>query len=367
VKICFLAHAGSIHTQRWISYFADQGYAVSLISFTPTELDYSDIELHLLTSRFVVSHERSNLHYLLHAPRLRQLLRELAPDLINAHFLSSYGFLGALTRPPGSSLVITLHGSDILLFPKRSPLHARVTRFALGRADMVVSVAQHITDTLPLYMSAGTPVLTIQYGLDVQQFHPPSRPTARRPVCFSNRAMVPVSNLETLIRAGRLLANQDSDLVIELAGSGEQLPNLRERVQRLDLQNRVRFIGQVAHGAMAEILRSAAIYVSTSTSDGASLSLLEAMACGAFPVVSDIPANREWIQDGFNGYLASADSSEELARKLDDAWLNGELRRLAAERNWQLIRKRADYQMNMARIEQSFVSLVNSRGQSRQS
>jgi hypothetical protein len=64
----------------------------------------------------------------------------------------------------------------------------------------------------------------------------------------------------------------------------------------------IRFIGYVPHEELAGFLAAADVYVSTSTTDGASVSLDEAMACELAPVVTDIPANRAWIKDGENGF-----------------------------------------------------------------
>ena len=95
-----------------------------------------------------------------------------------------------------------------------------------------------------------------------------------------------------------------------------------------------------------------------SYSDGMSLSLLEAMACGAFPVVSDIPANREWITHGVNGYLVQLDSPTQLAERIDKAWNQHELRLAAAAHNRALVEEHGDYQKNMRTIESAFVRLV---------
>jgi glycosyltransferase involved in cell wall biosynthesis len=361
MKICFLAHAAKIHTRRWVRYFREQGHQVSLVSLTPAEPE-PGIACYILPCRWRVSYERTNWHYLLQLPRLWKIVREIQPDLLNAHFLSSYGVLGALIRPRHCPLVISLYGSDILLIPRKSFLHHWAASFALRQADMVISVAQHMTHMLSTYIDRNTPLLTLQYGVDTRSFFPPAPFAPRAPVCLSNRAMVSTSNLETLLGAACVLKNQHSRLRIHLAGDGEQSTVLRKKAAALQLDDWVSFLGRVDHIRMPELLRAAALYVSTSHSDGASLSLLEAMACGTFPVAANIPANREWITDGVNGYLVPPFSAAAFAEKLNAAWRQPELRRTAAVHNWALIREKGDYLINMSRVETAFAVLLLRKG-----
>jgi glycosyltransferase involved in cell wall biosynthesis len=330
---------------------------VSLVTLTTGEPE-PGIELHNVRHRWHISHERANWHYLLKLARLWKVVRDIQPDILNAHFISSYGILGALVRPAKCPLALTVCGSDLFVFPKRSFLHSMVTRFALHRADLIISVAQHMTQILSEYVAVDKPVMTQQYGVDTDCFYPPPYLALRPPVCLSNRAIVPVSNLESILLGARKIEDQDSSIRIHLAGNGEQSAFLRRRATQLQLGDRVSFLGSIDHAQMPEMLRSASIYVSMSSSDGASLSLMEAMACGAFPVVSDIPANREWITGGINGYLVPLGSPNLLAERLNDAWNHPELREAAAKQNWSLIREKGEYRKNMAIIESAFMRLA---------
>jgi glycosyltransferase involved in cell wall biosynthesis len=360
MKICFLANAVSPHTRYWTRYFHGRGHQVSVISLLPAEPD-EGIELYVLPQKRQVRQDGTNWQYLFSLGRLRRLLRRIRPDVLNAHYLASYGLLGALVRPAGCRFVVSLHGTDILITPRRSPLHAAAARFALGRAELVTSVAEHMTRVLPRYVSPDKPVLTLQYGIRTERFHPPGDAGERDPLAVCTRRLVSIANIDTLLDAAAVLERAGSPLRFELCNWGELRESLERRCAELGLAGRVRFLGRVDQDTLARSLRAAALYVSMTSSDGASLSLLEAMACGAFPVVSDIPANREWIRDGENGMLVPLDDPELLARKLDEAWRSVELRRAAAPRNWELVREKGDYETNMGRIESAFVDLAAGR------
>jgi len=88
------------------------------------------------------------------------------------------------------------------------------------------------------------------------------------------------------------------------------------------------------------------------------VSLLEAMAAGCLPVVSDIPGNREWVQDGENGLLFAAGDAAALAACLQRAASAPELRTRAAGINRQLVATRASWPENLARVEALFAELA---------
>ena len=358
MRICFLAHAGSIHTLRWAAFFRDQGHECHILSLTIPVETLNGVTFHIIRHPFRISYQQSNWHYLLQLPTIWKLIRRIKPDILNAHFLSSYGFLGALTCPRGLPFVISLHGSDILIIPKRSRLHRWVAIFSLQRAWLITSVAKHMTDALMQYASPEKLILTQQYGIDTNDFYFQKEDHPRSKIVLSTRPMVKVSQLEILIQAAANLREYNSPLEFYLAGNGEFRNALEKKVSTLQLQQVVHFIGQIPHKQMPDLLRQIAIYISTSSSDGASISLLEAMACGAFPVVTDIPANREWIQHGHNGLLAQPGSITDLTEKIIQAWYDEPLRQRAAALNLEIIREHGDYQINMRKIEQAFQNLI---------
>jgi glycosyltransferase involved in cell wall biosynthesis len=108
---------------------------------------------------------------------------------------------------------------------------------------------------------------------------------------------------------------------------------------------------------MPKLLSDADIYVSTSLYDGTSVSLLEAMGSGVFPVVTDIPSNREWITNAENGFLVPTENEVVLARKIVEAIRNKELLVEANGKNRELIEQRANWKSNMKKIANIYENL----------
>jgi glycosyltransferase involved in cell wall biosynthesis len=122
------------------------------------------------------------------------------------------------------------------------------------------------------------------------------------------------------------------------------------KAKDLNISSVVKFVGRIPHEKMASLLAQADVYVSTSLSDGTSVSLLEAMGSGAFPVVTDIPANREWIINGENGFLISTSDESILTRKILEAIRNRRLLKEASRKNLKIIEQRADWKTNIGKI-----------------
>ena len=125
-----------------------------------------------------------------------------------------------------------------------------------------------------------------------------------------------------------------------------------QQVRRLGLEEMVSLPGEVTRDDVRRLLQTSDVYVSASTSDGASSSLFEAMACGLLPVVSSIPANRGWVVDGSTGLLFDPDDVASLADALTSALQNPGLRQGARDPNRNRIVHDGDLAANMRRMDQ---------------
>jgi glycosyltransferase involved in cell wall biosynthesis len=110
---------------------------------------------------------------------------------------------------------------------------------------------------------------------------------------------------------------------------------------------------------MAELFRRCQVAVSPSTHDGTPNTLLEAMACGCFPVAGDIESLREWIDPGENGLLVDPQNAHFLAEAILQALRDADLRLRAREHNTRLVAERAEYRQVMGEAEKFNIRLIN--------
>src|ERR1041385_3957155 len=115
MRICYFADAISIHTKRWCSHFASLGHEVHLVSFR--KADIPNVTFHLLDAGNI-DVRGGNWKVLLQYKKLRKILKEIKPDVLHAHYATSYGTVGALAG--FHPYIITTLGSDVLISPKQS-------------------------------------------------------------------------------------------------------------------------------------------------------------------------------------------------------------------------------------------------------
>jgi glycosyltransferase involved in cell wall biosynthesis len=351
MRLAFLADASLPHTLRWVNHFAGRGHACLLLS-VERGVGYA--------CRVAELPPRDGLprflRYTLAVPEAKSILREFRPDVVNAHFLPNYGWLAARARC--RPLVLTTLGSDILLVPRRSPLHAWRTRFVLERCDAVTADAQMLADAIGAFGVPAAKILTVPFGIEAARFASPVERAPAPLVVLSTRRLEPVYDVETLVRAcARLSESERAGFAWRVAGNGSQEAALRALAAALP----VTFLGWLGPAELDRELGAAHLYVSASQSDSTSVSLLEAMAAGCLPVVSDLPANREWIVDGDNGLLFPVGDDDALAACLRRAAGDAALRERAAARNRDIVAARATWETNLETVEALFARLASGR------
>ncbi len=313
------------------------------------------------------------------ARRLGRVIRQVQPDLVHAMRVPYEGMLAAeaLAGGPSVPLLVSIWGNDFTLHAPSSPPMARYTRRAMQRADALHADCQRdlrlagewgLPADRPTLLAPGSGGIRREIfhpgdpleGLDASQLRsvldeiPPRAPVVVNPRGF--RAYV---RNDTFFRSIPLILNEQPEtrfLCPLMAGEAEAL----RWKERLGLGEEVLLLPRLDPRQMASLYRRAWVSVSPSTHDGTPNTLLEAMACGAFPVAGDLESIREWIEDGLNGLLVDPADPAALARAVRRALAEEGLRRRAAEHNLRLVTQRAAYDVVMPQVE-AFYHLVHQR------
>jgi len=285
--------------------------------------------------------------------------------LIHAHWAIPTGVIGALVgvllRKP---LIVTIHGSDFRMAMDRSFLLRKLFLYVCRRARHVTCVSEVQKREIEQLGIGGEKISVFPMGIDatfLEVGKNRERDLKNRSfTILSNRNLLPIYNVSLLIRAIPVVLKEEPKAQFIIAGEGPEKENIEKEAENLNVSSSVRFLGQVPHEEMPNILAQADIYVSTSLYDGTSISLLEAMGSGAFPIVTDIPANREWITNGKNGFLVPTDEEGFLARRIIDAIRNHALLEKSRENNLFIVEEKALWPVNIGRIKKVYTEFLSS-------
>jgi teichuronic acid biosynthesis glycosyltransferase TuaC len=238
-------------------------------------------------------------------------------DLIDAHYFYPDGVAAVLLgNELGKPVVITARGTDINLIAD-FPLPRRMILWTARRAAAVVTVCEALRTRLIELGANGTEIRTLRNGVDLVRFRPCERDDARRRYGVDGTAPV-------LLSIGHLIERKGHHLVIEalarlpsarllIAGDGPERPALERLATRLGVAGRMRFLGRLAHDALATLYSAADVLVLASSREGWANVLLEAMACGTPVVASKVWGTPEVVADPVAGLLVERRTADAFA------------------------------------------------------
>ena len=233
MKICFVAPANNYHIKKWSSWFASQQHEVHIISFTQETIQ--NVTIHYINSGVVSISDSytKKLKYLLYAKEIRKIINEIKPDIINAHYATSYGAVMALTGI--DNYILSVWGYDIYNFPKKSIFHRLLLQYALKKATHIFSTSKAMAVETQKYTNKTIDITP--FGVDVELFNPNKRNrntrynySKDRFVVGTIKALSPKYGIDYLIKAVAIVQKSHSEIPIQLriAGKGDYEKEYRE-------------------------------------------------------------------------------------------------------------------------------------------
>jgi len=362
-KILIVAMADSVHTARWLEQFENSkdkfvlfpssphrrihpkivrllGASSPMQILIPKGLSKTGLILAVL-DKFFSNRLRGNL--------LRRVINKFDPDILHAVETQGAGYISleALDKAKNKPFfILTLWGSDLFWFRKFDRHKLRLMSL-LPLVDLLsmecerdVEIARDLGFTGSLF-----PPFPVTGGYEIAD-----GPNSNVKTKTSARRMILVKGHTRFVGRGTQALHAIEELSRQLVGyqvivysadpKARRLANLIAK--RSGLPIKVFGRGQIAHQDLLEMFGSARIYVGISLSDGISVSLQEAMVCGAFPIQTDTSCAGEWIVNEKSGFIVSPNDHSGLVKAIRTALENDDLVDAAAEINYEVARKRLD-------------------------
>ena len=364
LRLCFVGPAASVTTRRWVEWFAARGHDTTVITVEPAEAPlFHQIDVRASTGP-------RKLGRLLSAVRMARTIRRSRPDVVHVHYARglAWGLLLARFHP----YVVMPWGSDILEEQGafREWYSKRLTRALLGNADLLTVPSDYLERRIRGLLSTVPPLVRIGPGVNLRLFHSglDVRPLRERwqvgetqRVIFSPRLAQVFYNHDRIIRALPAVREKVPEALLVVAEhfpDRDYVAGLRRLAADLGVSDRVRFVGSIPFADMPLWYNLADAVVMVPRSDGLPNSLLEAMACGAVPVLNRLPQYAELISHGENGLLVDPEAQGDLVGALVGVLSDPGLKTHLAQANREKVMKEADQDREMARMEEWYVRLA---------
>jgi glycosyltransferase involved in cell wall biosynthesis len=286
---------------------------------------------------------------------MKEVLIDVRPDLMHVGPIQSAGMVGVLSG--FHPLVSMSWGFDLMQDAGKNVYSRWVTRNVLHRSDWLFGDCQAVLNKAADFGYNPARSSLFPWGVDLKHFSPGDGSSIRKQcgwmdetILFCNRSWEPQYGVDMVARAFVQASNVNPHLRLLLLGSGSQKEKIEQILREGGVLDKVVFPGQVPNADLPAYYRAADLYISASHTDGSSVSLMEALACGLPAAVSNIPPNLEWVRPDEEGWLFKDGSVEELSAlmlRLDQEKVNLAVMRIKARRKAE---RSADWEINQRKM-----------------
>ncbi len=382
MRICMMAPWPSVHTDFWLKAAEDLGHEVHFLRIGALQGDSfpPGVQVHLLEPRRPMGLRYTGQISL--GIQLHRFLQRTRPDVLHIHTV--FGYRRWMELPwlwplyHYHPLVITAWGGDLMVSPKASKFTRLLIQFALRSADMVLAAS---TPMLDAAHDLGVPrnrLHEMQFGIDTNLFSPIQETDLLRsdlnlglgPVVYSPRAFTPTYNQLAIAEAiPKVLQAIPECRFLFQRRSDFHRPDYESQVQQIlarsGVNHAARILNPMKYADMPRYYALSDVIVSVASHEGMPRSVLEAMACGAFPIVGDLPALREWITDRENGLILNSVEPTQIADAILNVLSDKTLTQKAAKINRGIIEEHFSGSYWLHKLDELYKEVAREKRESR--
>lgn len=362
MKVLYVSSNGGIHDYRFLKKLVND-YEVLFLHYAAGEIIE---EIDKLDNLEIISKRPAfrSMPYISERGHFKKIVNEFKPDIIHSGYVWQ---VGILAENSGFHPHLSMPwGSDILTEPDNSFIKKMFVKRVMNTCDHVQCDAEFVKKKImDDYGIKEDKITVFPWGIDLGLFSKSDKESARQKLKLDsgkflmmfNRYLEPVYGVKYLLEAFRKFSENKNDVQLLMISDGSGKNDVVKFIAENGLDDKINLIGRVPNSELPCFLNAADVYVSTSLSDGTSLSLLEAMACGTGLIVTDVPAIKEWVNQS-NGIVVPRANTEELARAMESYYLNRTLAMEHAAVNVKSAKERADWDKNYEKLKEIYNQLV---------
>ena len=319
MKICYLADAQSIHTQRWVRSVSAEGHEVIVITFRPSII--KGVTVHTLKSPYndlisPTTHVWDRLHYVFNRKQVKLILDSFAPDILHAFWATSYGFLGSRMQHP--NFLVSVWGQDITKSPNKYFIMKIIVKYVLKKAKYIFCTSEYLANETKKYINDNNKIIKIPFGVE-RYFFSKKKIYNKNITIGSTKSLEKYYGGDILIKAFAIIIKEFPDVKLKLVGDGTYKYKLVELINSLQIEDKSTIIPAVNHLDIPSILSTIDIFVMPSiVAESFGVSALEASAMGLPVVASNLGGIPEVVINKVTGILVDPNSVDSLVNALSE-------------------------------------------------
>jgi glycosyltransferase involved in cell wall biosynthesis len=297
----------------------------------------------------------------------KKIYEDFKPDITHTGYVWQVGILASnIDVHPHLSMV---WGSDILTEPDKRWFYKILVKKVLLQADHIQCDAEVVKKKIISdYLIKAEKITVFPWGIDLNIFKPLNKSGCRNNlkldqnkfIIIYNRFLEPIYGVMDLLEGFKRFCTNKNDVSLIMLSDGSLKKQVIRFISDNNLESKIHLNGRVNNSELPIFLNASDIYISTSQSDGSSLSMLEAMACGTPMVLTDMPAIREWVSEN-DAILIPRNNPELVNSALEKYYNDRQLMKEYGQISMKIASERANWDLNYAKLTEIYSNIIVNR------